>query len=756
MVREAGANHPLFEDVHRNTIPYVRLGIKHDAFVLPTFVFRNWMCYHPRMNLSTPVSQLSRVGKTSGERLARLGIETAQDLLYYFPFRYEDYSQIVAIKDLREGETVTVEGQLELIANRRSPRQRKNITEALVSDATGSVRVVWFNQPFLTKSLHVGDTIFLSGTVKGDMLGPEFVSPAYEKAVSGATTNTARLVPIYSATYGITQKQVRFLIKQVLPLASELKEWLPEEVMQENKLIRLPDALTGIHFPDDEVHLKQSTDRLKFDELFLLQLQAERTRLYNNSVAAPLLSFKEKEIKEFVAALPFTLTATQKISAWEILQDIAKPHPMNRLLSGDVGSGKTVVAALASFNAVLNGYQAVLMAPTEILAKQHYDSIVKLLKNTDLKVGLFTRSQKMIHDKNINDNQISKQKLIEKIQDGSVNIIIGTHALLSENIEFSKLGLVVVDEQHRFGVEQRKIIKEKGSGAHFLSMTATPIPRSLALVIYGDLEISIISELPPGRKKIITRVVEPMNRQKAYDFIRSQIKEGRQAFVICPLIEGQGERGKGKGGENNLTPISNIQYPISSDKKSVMSEYEKLSKKIFPDLKVGYLHGKLKPVEKEAAMAKFKIGELDVLVSTSVVEVGVDIPNASVMMIEGAEQFGLAQLHQFRGRVGRSSHQSYCLLFTESDATRGLERLRYFETTNDGFKLAEKDLEMRGPGEVYGMEQSGMMQLRLAKLTDQEILKKARAAARELVPRLNKYPAVIDKLSQWEKTVHLE
>ncbi len=709
------------------------------------------------MNLFTPVSQLNRVGTTAAKRLEWLGVKTAGDLLYYFPFRYEDFRKIVPIKDLREGEAVTVEGKIELIANRRSPRRRKILTEALVSDATGSVRAVWFNQPFLIKNLQVGDPVFLSGTVKTDMLGPELVSPAYEKAGRGETTSTARLVPTYPLTEGVTQKQIRFLIKQALPLADEIKEWLPEKILDENELILLPEALRGIHFPEGEAQLNASTRRLKFDELLLLQIRAEQTRLESAFKPAPPLTFKEKEIKEFVASLPFTLTATQKISAWEILQDVARPHPMNRLLSGDVGSGKTVVAAMAMYDAVLNGYQAVLMAPTEILARQHYDSVVKLLSDK-MNVGLLTRSQFQISNFSAKGGSASggqfpinskasnsklKKEMIKMIHEGSIDVILGTHALLTEEVQFKKLGLVIVDEQHRFGVEQRKILKEKGSGAHFLSMTATPIPRSLALVVYGDLDISIINELPPGRKKILTRVVEPVNRQKAYDFIRSQVKEGRQAFVICPLIQ----QSSLKGG-----------FGVA-DKKSVMAEYKKLSEKIFSDLRVGYLHGKLKPAEKEATMNKFsakggKNHELDILVSTSVVEVGVDIPNASVMMIEGAEHFGLAQLHQFRGRVGRSTHQSYCFLFT--DATRVLERLRYFETVSDGFKLAEKDLELRGPGEVYGTEQSGMMQLRLAKLTDLDIIKKASAAARALVPNLKKYPSISERLREWDKTVHLE
>lgn len=694
------------------------------------------------MDLATPISELSRVGKTSAKRLEYLGIKTAGDLLYYFPFRYEDYRTLLPIAQLRAGELVTICGQVELIANKKSFKSRKTITEALVSDKSGSVRIVWFNQPYIVKNIQVGDVLFLSGKAQADMLGPKLVSPVYEKFSKEKTTHTARMVPIYPTTYGLTQKQIRFLISQVIELVNKTKEWLPAEILEQADLTPFAGALRGIHFPADDNDLKLSTDRLKFDELFLIQLKAELARQEKATLQAPSIIFKEDKIKEFVASLPFTLTKPQKVSAWEILQDIAKTQPMNRLVSGDVGSGKTVVAAIAIYDVFLNGYQAVVMAPTEILAQQHYQSLQKLFSKLNIRVGLLTGSQAP---------KIKKETTAE-INSGKIDIIVGTHALLSENVSFRKLGLVVVDEQHRFGVEQRKLIKQKGLGTHFLSMTATPIPRSLALMIYGDLDVSVINEMPLGRKKIITKIVEPAKRDKAYTFIREQVKQGRQAFVICPLIELDEEK----------LQISNYKFQINSkiqnsnDKKTVMAEYEKLSKITFPDLQVGYLHGKLKPTEKEAAMANFKNGKIDLLVTTSVIEVGVDIPNASVMMIEGAESFGLAQLHQFRGRVGRSTHQSYCLLFTNSNSTKAKERLNYFEQTNDGFKLAEKDLGMRGPGEVYGTEQSGEMNLRLAKLTDRELIKKAREAAKTIVLNLERYPEVLSRVKDWENRVHLE
>jgi ATP-dependent DNA helicase RecG len=619
-------------------------------------------------------------------------------------------------------------------------------------------------------------------------------------------------------------------MKQVIDLAKKIPDWVPTDILEKFDLPPLLDAITGIHFPSDDINLKQSTERLKFDELFLLQTKAALARMAKLSDKAPQLAFQQAQISDFVKSLPFTLTPSQKLSAWEILQDLARPTPMSRLLSGDVGSGKTVVAAMAMYSAVLNGYQAVLMAPTEILAWQHYESVVKMLGDK-VSVALLTSSQfqisnfKFLNNVQFLNSKLTKREVIDFVGSGEIKIIIGTHALLSDKVEFAKLSLVIVDEQHRFGVEQRKAIKNKvnggetppcpppstGSGQalerggvngsppfkegvggglgdvvhpHFLSMTATPIPRSLALMIYGDLDLSTITELPPGRKKIITRLVEPHKRGAAYDFIRAQVKLGRQVFVVCPLIE---QITNSKEQKTTVIPAkAGIQDKPDNDwipafagmtnggagdnmneKKSVMSEYEKLSQKIFTDLRVGYLHGKLKPAEKEAVMKKFKDGDIDVLVSTSVVEVGVDIPNASIMMIEGAERFGLAQLHQFRGRVGRSTHQSYCILFTQIDSPKSSERLKFFEAHHDGFKLAEKDLEMRGPGEVYGpstlggfagqgVEQSGEMNLRLAKLTDKEIIKKAREAARLVAGDLKKYKMVLKKVREWGEKVHLE
>lgn len=703
------------------------------------------------MNLSTSVSAFKTVGKTLRERLKYLGLETARDLLLYFPFRYEDYSQTLNIEEVQEGMQITVRAKIEMIASKRSFRKRKVITEAVISDETGKMRIVWFGQPFIMKQLQVGDEVLFSGKTNKDMFGIGMTSPTYEKVKKEESVHTARIVPMYSLTNGITQKQLRFLVKEALPALKEMEDWLPEKIRERAQVIPFADTIKGIHFPDSQEHLSIARHRMKFDELFVTQLRAEMIRQSLQRLSAPSLTFHEQEIKEFVASLPFTLTKGQKIAAWEMLQDMSRTEPMNRLLEGDVGSGKTVVGGLVMYNTILNGYQAAIMAPTEILAKQHYESLIHMLGEKTV-IGLMTSgSVEVNHELEDIDESSKEKKSLSKrkkvftrlLKEGRIPIVVGTHALLSEGIDFHKLGLAIVDEQHRFGVEQRKTLHDKSGDIslvpHFLSMTATPIPRSFALALYGDLDISMLKDMPAGRKPIKTRLVEPKFRDRAYQFIRDQIKEGRQIFVICPLID-------------NIESASN--NTPTTDKKSVLSEYKKLSEEIFPDLRVAYLHGKMKSEEKDEVMGKFAAGETDLLISTSVIEVGVNIPNATVMMIEGADRFGLAQLHQFRGRVGRSIHQSFCLLFTDSDSKKTAERLKFFESTTDGFKVAEYDLEMRGPGEVYGKTQSGMTQFRFASLQDTELIKLARDIVKDT--DIKKYPSLKQKVSEWERVVHLE
>jgi ATP-dependent DNA helicase RecG len=585
------------------------------------------------------------------------------------------------------------------------------------------------------------------------MLGPQLIAPNYERLTGAEGVVTPKLMSVYYLTAGLSQKHLRFLVKQALGEIKNFPDFLPTEILEEYDFLPLQLALQGIHFPEDETDLESSRKRLKFDELFLIQLKSEMSRQKRAQQKAPKIEFVEDEIKEFVKKLPFVLTKSQKISAWEILRDLERTSPMNRLLSGDVGSGKTVVAAINMYCTVLNGYQAIMMTPTEILAKQHFESLVKML-GKNLNVALLTRSQ-FVGSEDNTVIEFKKKDLIKSIGEGKFQIVLGTHALLSEKISLNKLALVIIDEQHRFGVQQRKIMNEKltgldGLSAHFLSMTATPIPRSLALTMYGDLDLSIIDEMPVGRKVVTTRLVESYNRQKAYDFIADQVKKGRQAFVVCPLIAPTDASTNSDG--NQLLFFDSV-----NEKKSVMQEYEYLSKKIFPNLKVAYLHGKMSGKEKDEVMQKFKSGETNILISTAVVEVGVDIPNVSVMMIEGAERFGLAQLHQFRGRVGRAAHQSYCLLFTTNETTGStLDRLKFFEKNNNGFKLSEKDLETRGPGEVYGNSQSGQEMWRLARPTDFDLIKAARVMVQKIVPNIKKYPKLQEKLKEFITGNHWE
>ena len=685
--------------------------------------------------LNTPIENLTRVGKTTAGRLKKMGIFNVLDLLYYFPFRYDDFSQLVKIKELVPNQIVSIKGKIILINNRRSHRKRMVITEALIEDGTGTIKVIWFNQPFLTKNLKVGDEIFLSGKVEFDNLGLQFISPAYEKITGQESLNTAKIVPVYPLTSNLTQKQLRFLINMALQSVKLIPEWLPADILAKQKLISLGLALKQVHFPKDFTNLEKARSRLKFDELFLIALQNQLLRQYLFQNSAPQIKFKEKEIKKFVNNLDFQLTADQKKAAWQILLDLEQVKPMNRLLEGDVGSGKTIVAALAILNVALNSYQAVLMAPTEILAKQHYNSLIKFFKNFKIKIALLTHSEKILNQ----EENLSKIEVLDKIKNGEIDLIIGTHALIQDEVEYKNLGLIIVDEQHRFGVEQRKKIKDKNKGQklpHFLSMTATPIPRSLALILYGGLDLSMIKEMPKGRKKIITRLISEQNRFKAYQFIRQEIKSGRQVFVICPLIDPSDKLGV----------------------KSVTEEFKKLDKEVFPDLKIGLLHGKLKAKEKEGIMKEFKANKIKILVSTSVIEVGIDIPNATIMMIEGAERFGLAQLHQFRGRVGRGEYQSYCFLFTANGAPKTLERLEALVKSNDGFALAEYDLQFRGPGEVYGTRQSGLPDLQIATLNDLELINLTKQEAKEFLENNNlaDFPLLKAKLAEVKMINHLE
>ncbi len=697
------------------------------------------------ISLSSSIKSISRVGESTAKRLLKLDIETVQDLLMWFPFRYEDYSQVTLIKNLQANTNANIVGTVELIQNKKSPRKRINITEALISDESEQIKIIWFNQPFIIKNLKVGDKISLAGKIETDYSGLVMISPMHEKLINGKAIHTQGLIPNYHLTANITQKQIRFLIKQIINQADNITDWLPAAIQEKLKLTSLSNAIKKIHFPANSKEIETAKKRLAFNELFLLQLRAQIARLEKQKNKAIAVPFLEKETKKFVKSLPFTLTDAQKKSAWQIINDIEKNHPMTRLLEGDVGSGKTVVAALVMLNIALNKKlkaQSVLMAPTEILASQHFKSIKKLYKNLNINIALLTRSEQKLfkfkpekEEKNSNKDskKLTKAKIIKAISTGEVDIIIGTHALVQESIEFKNLSLAIIDEQHRFGVEQRKTLTKKsgdtGTVPHLLSMTATPIPRSLALALFGDLDISIINEMPKNRKKIETRIVAENNRFQAYNFIKKQIKAGRQVFVVCPLIDMSDKLGV----------------------KSVKQEFEKLNKEVFPDTEVAMLHGRMSAKEKDQIMQDFIKNKTKILVSTSVIEVGVDIPNASIMIIEDADRFGLAQLHQFRGRVGRGEYQSHCLLFTESNNPQTIQRLQALVSSNDGFALAQMDLKLRGPGEVFGTAQKGFPDLKVATLFNHQLIKNAQTEAKNLLkkdPSLNNYPELKNKISK--------
>lgn len=758
--------------------------------------------------LKTPVSKLYGIGPSYVSKLKKLGIETAKDLIFHFPHRYEDFSNIKKISDLKAGEKATIIGKILAINSIRTPRKRMFLTEAVIQDKTGAIRAIWFNQPFLSRTLKRSMPMSLSGKIGSDSDSLFLSNPVYEivldrNAKSGAptnrvptnyipasatTTHTGRLVPIYPETQGLSSRWLRYYIKSLMYLIDKMDDFLPAETRRNACLTNLQTALKQIHFPGSEKKAKQAKYRLAFDELFLLQFKANQEKQKWNQQKAPKIAFNQKLIKSFVKSLPFKLTNAQRKAVWQIFKDLEKTKPMNRLLEGDVGSGKTVVAAMAALSAVkkethynaspLNNasLQIAFMTPTEILAQQHFKTFCELLGNFDINIGLLTGScfckyqkeqnkilfgqKSKISEPNdkcqintkIQMTNIKKKKInfIKNIQQGKIDILIGTHALIQEKIKFKNLGLVIVDEQHRFGVKQRARLKRKITGQlphetpeivpHLLTMTATPIPRTLALTIYGDLDISVLDEMPKGRQKIITHIVAPANRRQAYEFIKGQIQSGRQAFVICPLIE-------------------ESESIMLSETKAVKIEYEKLNKNIFPNFKIGILHGKLKVKEKQQVMQKFKNKKLDILVATSVIEVGIDVQNATVIMIESSERFGLAQLHQFRGRVGRGKYQSYCFLFTDSGARNTSARLRALIKCENGFELAEKDLKIRGPGEFFGIRQSGLPDLCMASLTNLPLIQKTKKAVKMLLkkdPTLKKYPLLREKLKEFKQEVHFE
>ncbi|NMC36135.1 ATP-dependent DNA helicase RecG [Candidatus Beckwithbacteria bacterium] len=673
-----------------------------------------------KLTLETPIEDLYMVGEKYADVLKKqLNIHTVEDLLYHFPFRYDDLTAQKTIAEIEVGETVTLQGQIVSLKNAYT-RNGKNIQQGVFTDGTNTVQVTWFNQPYLTKTLAPGTQINLAGkvTMFGRRVGltaPKFeilrtLTPANSQV---ETTHTGRLVPIYPETFGVSSKWLRSRLKPIIKYLDGLVlDWLPTEVIHSQNVLSLAQALIKIHFPDSQEDIKKARERLAFDELFLLQLQVQQRKGdWQQKSLRRQFNFSQNDLEPFIKKLPFALTTDQKQGLTDIIKDLNSSVPMNRLLEGDVGSGKTVVAAAAIYLIHQAGSKVAFMAPTEVLANQHLETLSKFLKPHKIKIGFFTGSKK------------AKGNL----QD--YDVYLGTHALLFQDLPHEHIGLVIIDEQHRFGVAQRSKLIGKKKLPHVLTMTATPIPRTVALTLYGDLSLSMIKHAPHGRKQVKTWVVPGKKRLAAYEWIQQQIKENKtQAFFIYPLID-------------------QSESLLMSEVKAAKIEFEKLNKQL-PNLKIGLLHGRMKPKEKEEVMGNFAGKKLDILVATSVIEVGIDIANATIMVIDGAERFGLAQLHQLRGRVGRSDKQSYCLLFSTSDGDQN-KRLKAMEHNHSGIALAELDLKMRGPGQLYGTMQSGFMALKIASLDDQVLISQTYQLASKLLPKLQDYPLLQEKLKQY-------
>jgi ATP-dependent DNA helicase RecG len=680
------------------------------------------------------LSAIKGLGPKTRELLdQKLGIRSQLELAYYFPRDYEDLTQITPINTLREGEKAVIKATILQIASFKTYRRGMHITEAILQDNTGQVKATWFNQPYLAKNMVKGvETIFI-GTPKQTEAGYILAAPQMEKT---ADVLNQSFLPIYPETQGLTSKMMRGFISAIMTELVRVEDYLPENIRKDHKLLPLSTALREIHFPSSKKLLEDAKRRLALDELIFIQLAVTKLRSKNESLIAPVIEPDIELIKRFLPQLPFELTAKQKAAAWEIIQDLGTSHPMQRMLEGDVGSGKTVVAAIAALQAIDGGHQVGFMAPTEVLAKQHFDKFCGYYAALGFKVGLLTRSFAKICT-NEHTEDTTKTELTGMIGRGEVDLLFGTHTLIQEKVSWHALGLAIVDEQHRFGVGQREALTRKGHAPHFLSLTATPIPRSLALTIYGDLKISILNEKPKGRLNILTRIFAPDARSKAIAFATKQIELGHQVFVLTPLID-------------DSDKVS---------KKAATSTFAEMQK-IFGDKNVGLLHGKMKGHEKTEIMNDFAEGRLQVLVATTVIEVGIDVPNATVIMIENPEGFGLAQLHQLRGRVGRGSDQSYCILLPSEEINdEAKTRLEFFAGQNDGFKLAEYDMKTRGPGSFFTTRQSGFISLRLADLFDTESIKLAQEIAETVAtdePEIFNHPMVARNFIERDLTTHAE
>ncbi|MDD4062610.1 MAG: ATP-dependent DNA helicase RecG [Candidatus Pacebacteria bacterium] len=704
------------------------------------------------MNLKTPVENIQYIGTVYQKRLAKLKIHTVEDLLTHLPTKYEDFSVVANLCSAEKGQNTTIRAKVIKIENKRIFKKKMVLTEAVVQDGEAKAKVIWFNQPYLLNSVKEDEEFFFSGKIDIRNKWLTLTNPVVEKAFSkSAGTHTGRMIPIYPETRGVTSKWIRFVIKNLLERIENPPEILPEEIIKEQKLLTKAEALKKIHFPDNIDDTKEARRRIAFEQIYLIQttLLEEKIRISReNAVSIPI---NVDILKRLVGQLPFKLTDSQRKTSWQILKDMEKKYPMNRLLEGDVGSGKTVVAAIAIANTTRAKFQSALMVPTEVLAKQHFKEVFNLLKSSNINIGLLTGKEDKFYSKKLKSDfiEISRKKLLEKVVSGDIDLLIGTHALIQDKVKFNNLALVILDEQHRFGVKQRAKLVSRNKATdiripHLLSMTATPIPRTLALSIYGDLDLSLITQLPKGRKKISTKMVFEKDRVEVYSFVKKQVQKGKQVFVICPRIDPDEDKEEGSRWANV---------------KAVKEEHERLQKEIFPKFNIGIIHGKMGIKDKERTMRDFKNKKIDILVSTSVIEVGIDVPNATVMIIEGAERFGLAQLHQFRGRVGRSKSQSYCFLFPESFSPKTKSRMTALLSSADGFSLAEQDLKLRGAGDFLGKRQWGLTDIAMDSLANIKLVQLARESAIKTIEKdvsLRRHPLLKSKVNELRKVMHLE
>lgn len=696
------------------------------------------------MMLNSPIEENFRLVDAQKKALKKLGLKNLRDLLFYFPSRHESFSERKNIADLKEGDKTTVYGKISNLKMNKSWKRKMTMASAIVSDMTGTISAVWFSQPYIANILKEGDKVALTGKITNGKSGPYIANPAYEKISSyEALGEGSEILAVYPETRGVTSRWLRFAVRKILQNLEQFPtDPIPEGILKKYHLPSLKSALIFIHTPQKLGDAETARKRFSFEEIFFIQLARMKERREHDQHRSFGIKINEKELKDFVSIFPFELTQAQKKSIGHIVSDFAKPSAMSRLLEGDVGSGKTAVAVVAAYAAVKNGYQVAYMAPTEILAQQHFKSFINYFSQLRLatKIGLITSSEckKYPSKVNLNDaTHISRAQLLKWVGNGEIPILIGTHSLIQKSVRFKNLALVIIDEQHRFGTRQRAILaKEKSEKIpHLLSMTATPIPRTLALTIYSDLDLSLLDEMPAGRQKIITEIIDPKHRGKAYEKIREEINNGRQAYVICPLIE------TGK-----------------IESKNVTDETKRLQKEVFPEFEISVLHGRMLPKEKEKILNDFRANKIKILVSTSVIEVGIDVPNATMIVIEGAERFGLAQLHQLRGRVMRSTHQSYCFVFTDSSSQKTKQRLEALVNAKSGFELAEYDLQFRGSGELSGAKQWGVSDIGMEALKNIKMVEAARLEAQKLLqenPDLKKYPLIAERIKK-ETKIHFE